>query len=87
MNSVYLFLASFLIVFLLGVQQFNVQHRRYLGAMLTSFFIATSNYFIFKVLPIGAFEVSQFLGYSLGGSFGIIAAMWLHDKISDIKTK
>lgn len=82
MNLIYLFLASFLIVFLLGVQQLNVQHRRYIGAMLTSFGIATANYFIFKVLPVGAFDIYQFLGYASGGSFGIIAAMWLHDKFT-----
>jgi hypothetical protein len=82
MEAIHLFLASFLVVFLLGIQQLNIQHRRYLAAMATSIGITGSNYILFKILPSGDIQFIQFLWYSLGGALGIVTAMWIHDALS-----
>jgi len=81
MNYFFLFLASYSLVFLLGFQQLNVQHRRYLLSAITSVGIAAANYFLFKLLPTGGFSIVQFVVFSSGGAFGIVSSMILHDKL------
>lgn len=80
MNTIYLFLASFASVFLLGIQQLNVEHRRYLASIITSFGITVSNYVLFKYLPSGDFQLIQFLAFSIGGALGVSTAMYSHDR-------
>lgn len=81
MENIYLFLASFLIVFLLGIQQLNVEHRKYLYSAITSVGITSANYFLFKKLPTSNFEIVQFIFFSSGGALGVIASMYIHDKL------
>lgn len=75
------FFASFFLVFLLGFQQLNVTHRKYVLAAITSIGMTLSNYLLFKVLPEGGLDLVQFFFYALGGSLGIVIAMWSHDRI------
>jgi hypothetical protein len=79
MENIFLFLASFLLVFLLGFQQLNVQHRKYFYSAITSIGIAATNYVLFKVLPAGGFELIQFLFFSAGGAAGVVSSMVVHD--------
>jgi hypothetical protein len=81
MKYLILFLASFLLMFLLGFQQLNIEHRKYLYSFLTSICISTANYFLFKILPGSEFEFLQFLYFAVGGGLGIIASMILHDAL------
>lgn len=74
-----LFLASFTTVLLIGVQQLNVEHRKYLRAIVTSIGISVANYLLYKILSSGDLQFYQFLVFSVGGALGIISAMWVHD--------
>jgi hypothetical protein len=74
-----LFFASFIVVFLLGIQQLNVEYRKYFASAITSVGLALSNYMLFKILPVGDFQFVQFLEYSLGGMLGVTLAMYAHD--------
>jgi hypothetical protein len=87
MNNLILFLASFILTSLLGLQQLNVEHRKYLYAFITSIFISAANYFLFKILPTEGFEFLQFLSFSIGGGLGIIYSMKLHDTLLPKSTK
>lgn len=80
MTALYLFAATFALVFALGVQQLNVTADWYAGAFVTSLAISSANLVLFKVLPgpTGAVDIA---GYSLGGAFGIVAAMRAHPYI------
>ena len=80
MNIIYLFLASFLSVFLLSFQQLNVQHRRYIASFVTSLGITSANYTLFKYLPAGDFQVWQFAAFSIGSALGVCMAMYSHDR-------
>ena len=81
MSNIFLFLASFILVFLLGFQQLNVEHRKYLFSAITSVGIAAANYFLFKLLPTGGFDLTQFLFFSAGGALGVTSSMIVHDII------
>ena len=81
MENIYLFLASFVLVFLLGFQQLNIEHRRYLHSAVTSVGITAANYFLFKILPNGGIEVVQFLFFSCGGAIGVMSSMYIHDRL------
>ena len=81
MENIYLFLASFILVFLLGFQQLNIEHRRYLYSAITSVGITATNYFLFKLLPSSGFEVLQFIFFSMGGVIGVMSSMYLHDRL------
>lgn len=77
MTALALFAATFVLVFALGVQQLNVTADWYAGAFFTSLVISTANLMLFKVLP-GPTSAWDVIGYSLGGAFGIVAAMRAH---------
>jgi hypothetical protein len=72
-----LFAAMFAVVFTLGLQQLNVEHRHMLAAFFTSPLIGISNLVLFKVLP-GPTGWIDIAGYLLGGALGIVACMWMH---------
>jgi hypothetical protein len=46
-----LFASSFMLVFLLGLQQFNVHHGRFTHAAVTSFLIGAANLAALKLAP------------------------------------
>jgi len=72
-----LFIASFFLVGLLGLQSKNVQHSRYLAAALTSMSITVANFVFVKSVATGGFDM-MFTGM-VGGACGIIVAIYAHD--------
>ena len=77
MNALPIFLACFAVVFLLGIQQLNVNGRHYLAAMLTSYGIGTAQLFLLKVMPqpTTGLEVAAYLN---AGPIAIACAMYAH---------
>ena len=51
-----LFIASFFLVGLLGLQSRNVQHSRYLAAATTSMAISLSNFIFVKSVAVGGID-------------------------------
>lgn len=72
-----LFISSFFLVGLLGLQSKNVQHSRYYMAALTSVAISISNFVFVKVVTTGGYDT--LLVTCLGGAMGIITAIYIHD--------
>lgn len=76
MNTLLLFISTFVLVFALGIQSLNVNNGHRMAAMFTSFFIGTSQMVLFKLAPEANWmEVAAFL---MGGPFGIYASMVAH---------
>lgn len=86
MNAAVLFLATFGVVFFLGIQQLNVDGNHRWFAFFTSPLIALSNLVLFKVLP-GPTGLLEILGYVAGGAFGIVASMELHPRLLALRTR
>ena len=76
-NYVILFIASFFLVGLLGLQSKNVQHSRYLAAALTSMAISCSNFIFVKAVAMGGYDT--LLTVMVGGASGIMCAIYAHD--------
>lgn len=76
MNEAVLFLSTASLVFLLGVQQLNVQGSHYAMAVLTSFFIGGTQIFLWRTLPTAS--VTEIISTLAGGPVGIVLAMRLH---------
>lgn len=71
-----LFVSTFGLVFLLGVQQLNVQHDHHLAAAATSLFIGISQLALYKLAPdAGGVEIAAYLA---GGPLAIVCAMKVH---------
>ncbi len=80
MTHATLFLSAFFTVFLLGIQQQNVQGRHFVAAMITSLGIGTAQIFLWRLVPeANASEIAATLA---GGPVGIAAAMWLHPRLA-----
>lgn len=76
MAALALFSSTFALVFLLGVQQLNVQGGHRLAAVATSVAIGGSQLVLFKMVPdAGGLDVAAYLA---GGPVGIFAAMVAH---------
>lgn len=76
MTALYLFASTFSLVFLLGVQQLNVQGRHYFAAFGTSIAIGLSQLALYKLAPdAGGLEIAAYLA---GGPLGIVSAMRAH---------
>lgn len=76
MTAAALFASTFALVFLLGVQQLNVQHGHQRAAMITSLFIGISQLALYKMAPdAGGLEIACYLA---GGPLAIICAMRVH---------
>lgn len=80
MTELALFASTFLLVMLLGLQSLNVNNGHRWSAFFTSFGIGASNLVLFKLAPDA--NTTEMAAYLLGGPFGILAAMWLHPKLS-----
>ena len=87
LDNLLLCASSFLLVFLAGFQQLNVEHRKYLLSTITSIGIAGFNYLIFKLLPTGGLQLDQFMFFAAGGALGINCAMYTHDKLMPKRQK
>ncbi|NQZ53232.1 MAG: hypothetical protein HRT93_03150 [Piscirickettsiaceae bacterium] len=78
-----LFISTFFNVFLLGFNSKNVHQSRYLLAFVTSWGITVAGYFFVKYAVAG--DGFLFIGVSgVGGSLGIIAAIYVHDNFADV---
>ena len=77
-DSLLLFISSFILVGLLGLQSKNVQHSRYLMAALTSIFISISQFIFVKIVATG--NMIDLVVVCCGGAIGIVTAIWLHDR-------
>ena len=76
MTALALFASTFALVFLLGVQQLNVQHGHQAAAFFTSLFIGASQLALYKMAPdAGGLEIACYLA---GGPIAIICAMRIH---------
>ena len=76
MTALALFASTFCLVFLLGVQQLNVQHGHQAAAFITSLFIGLSQLALYKMAPDATgIEVACYLA---GGPLAIIGAMRAH---------
>ncbi len=76
MTALALFASAFALVFLLGVQQLNVQHGHQAAAFVTSLAIGGSQLALYKMAPeSGGIEVAAYLA---GGPLAIVCAMRVH---------
>lgn len=78
-----LFLATFAVVFLLGLQQLNVQHGHRLAAAITSVLISAATLVQFKLLP-GPTTALDIAGYMAGGVLGIVASMTVYPRLQRV---
>ena len=79
MTHVTLFLSAFATVFLLGIQQLNVQGRHYALAAITSLGIGSAQIFLWRLVPEAS--ASEIVATLAGGPVGILAAMAAHPYI------
>ena len=77
MTALVIFVANFVLVMTLGLQNINVVGGHRLLAVLTSFAISAANLAILKMMiqPTGMVEV---LAYLASGALGILASMVCH---------
>lgn len=76
MTALALFASAFALVFLLGVQQLNVQHGHQAAAFVTSLAIGGSQLALYKMAPdAGGVEIFCYLS---GGPLAIVCAMRVH---------
>ena len=80
MTAAAIFLASFVVVFALGVQQLNVTASRYRAAFITSLVIGTATLVQLKQLP-GPTTWLDIAGYLVGSALGIVASMWAYPRL------
>ena len=80
MTAAWLLLATFFVVFALGLQSLNVNGGHRLLAVLTSLVIGASNLVLFKLLP-GPTHWLEIAAYLAGGPLGIVASMAAHPQL------
>lgn len=79
MTALLLFVSTFVLVFLLGLQSRNVNCGQASAAFLTSFGIGFTQLLLYKLAPdASGIEISAYLS---GGPFGIVTSMWAHERI------
>lgn len=83
MTPLLLFAITFVLVFLLGIQQLNVQFGQRAQAFVTSLAIAWLQLWLLKIMPQPTSWLDN-TGYLLGGPFGILAAMRWHPWLSRV---
>lgn len=71
-------LATFMLVFLRGIQQQNVIHGQYVLAGITPFAIATAE--VASVLLVVDTGWSAIPLVGIGGSLGVMSAMFIHTR-------
>ena len=79
MNGILLFFGSFFLVFALGFQQSNVQHRRYQAAFVNGLFIGVMNLLVLRIGPSAT--TMEMIAFLIGGALGSAAAIWFNSKI------
>lgn len=76
MTELTLFASTFFVVFLLGVQQLNVQHGHEIAAFFTSIGIGLAQLALFKLAPDAS--GTEIAAYLSGGPIAIVCAMKAH---------
>lgn len=79
-----MFVSSYFMVFLLGIQSKNVMGSRYVAAIVTSAGINLANFIFVKYAAAGAY--SSLAVITAGGCCGIASAIWFYDHILRKKT-
>lgn len=74
-----MFLSSYGVVFLLGIQSKNVMNSRYVAAMFTSLGISVANFLFAKYASVGG--IYEFATCATGGVLGIASSIWVYDNI------
>lgn len=80
-----MFVASFAMVFLMGLQSKNVNQSRYLAAALTSMGILGTQFLFTKIAAHGGLH--EFLAIGIGGAAGVTASIWVHDTLREFARK
>lgn len=80
-DVVTMFIGSFVVVFLLGLQSRNVNMGRYLAAIITSAGISMSQFIFVKYAASGNFWV--LLISTVGGCSGIASSIWFWKNIME----
>jgi len=78
-------LATFALVFLRGFQQKNVHGNHYLAAFGTSYCQAVADVLVIYYVAKHGWEIFPYT--STGAAFGIVSAMWLHNRTFNKKVK
>ena len=78
-----MFGASFVAVFLLGIQSKNVNQGRYKAAIVTSFGISVSQFFFVKFASGGRLDTLAVC--AIGGCAGIAFSIWFHQTFIERK--
>lgn len=84
MEEISIFLAQFLMIFLLGLQQLNVQGKHYLAAAITSLLLGVCGWTITSTIAAAHLEglwSSIGISFLIAGPLGILAAMFMHNKL------
>lgn len=76
MNELIIFAATFVLVFLRGIQQQNVIHGNYLAAAITPYFLACAE--VASVLYVVSTGWSAIPYVGTGGAIGIVFSMLAH---------
>lgn len=83
--AIAVFCCQFAYIFLLGMQQQNVIHRRYVGAASVSLLLGIGGYYLTATIALAAsqgFGSPVWWGYILSGPAGIVTAMWVHPRLN-----
>lgn len=85
LNAAAVFACQYAYIFLLGMQQQNVIHRRYVGAGGVSLLLGMGGYYLTATIALAAgqgFGSPVWWGYILAGPAGIVTAMWVHPRMN-----
>jgi len=74
-----MYVASFAMVFLLGLQSKNVIAGRYIAAIITSIGISTANFTFVKYAAAGTWQA--FVVCAAGGAAGIAGSIWFYEHV------
>lgn len=69
-------LASFVMVFLKGMQTQNIIHKNYKAAIVVSYLMAVADIALISLIVSGGWDMVLPIG--TGGTLGIICSMYLH---------
>lgn len=78
MNSLLLFLSTFVMVFALGLQSLLANNKHYVGAFLNSFLIGIAQIGALQVIK--ANTVYDYAAYVLGGPIAIVCSMFIFNR-------
>jgi hypothetical protein len=80
-DNLILFVAQFVFIFLLGIQQLNVMRGYYVAAALTSLLLGICGWFTIGIIAEATtYDLTSvtFVTYIIAGPLGILSAMYFH---------